>query len=72
MELLFHVQIGCAFEPFVDEIDLAKIELSCHFALDVLCDKKVLTIPHDAPSGTIARYETCGTWSNLPLCGSTE
>ena len=31
MELLFHEQIGGAFEPFVDEIDLAKIALSCHF-----------------------------------------
>ena len=40
MELLFHVQIGGIFEPFVDEIDLAKIELSCHFAVDVLCDKE--------------------------------
>ena len=40
MELLFHEQIGGAFEPFVDEIDLDKIALSCHFALDVLCYKE--------------------------------
>ena len=38
MELLFHVQIGGIFEIFVEEIDLARIELSCHFALDLLCD----------------------------------
>ena len=37
MELLFHEQISGAFEPFVDEIDLAKIALSCHVALDLLC-----------------------------------
>ena len=40
MELLFHVQIGGTFELFVDEIDLARISLSCHFALDLLCDKE--------------------------------
>ena len=39
MELLFHVQIGGIFELFVEEIDLTRIELSCHFALDLLCDK---------------------------------
>ena len=39
MELLFHVQIGGIFEIFVEEIDLATIALSCHFALDLLCDK---------------------------------
>ena len=40
MELLFHAQIGGIFEMFVDEIDLARLALSCHFALDVLCDKE--------------------------------
>ena len=39
MELLFHVQIGGIIVLFVDEIDLARIALSCHFALDLLCDK---------------------------------
>ena len=37
MELLFHVQISGVFEPFDDETDFAKIALSCHFALDLLC-----------------------------------
>ena len=40
MVLLFRVQIGGLFELFVDEIDLARIALSCHFALDFLCDKE--------------------------------
>ena len=40
LELLFHGQISGAFEPFIVEIDLAKIALSCHFALDVLCYKE--------------------------------
>ena len=40
MELLFHEQISGAFEPFVVEIDLARISLSCHYALDLLCYKE--------------------------------
>ena len=39
IELPFHVQIGFIFELFVDEVDLARIACSCHFALDFLCDK---------------------------------
>ena len=39
MELLFHVQIGGIFEIFVEEIDLARIACSCHFAFVLLCDK---------------------------------
>ena len=52
MELIFHVQINCIFEPFVDEIDLAKIALSCHFALVLLCYKGIdrfYMTPHWAP-----------------------
>ena len=40
MERLFHEQVTGAFEPFVDEIDLAKIALSCHFALHLLYHKE--------------------------------
>ena len=40
MEFLLHVQIGGSFELFVDETDLARISVSCHFALDLLCDKE--------------------------------
>ena len=40
MELIFHEQIGGAFEPFGDEIDFAKIALSWHFAVDVFCYKE--------------------------------
>ena len=40
MELLFHVPIGCTFEPFVDEIDMARIALSCHFVLDLFFYKE--------------------------------
>ena len=39
MEMFFHEQISGASEPFVDEMDLAKIALFCHFALDLLCYK---------------------------------
>ena len=40
LELLFRGQISGVFVLFVDEIDLAKIALSCHFALDLLCCKE--------------------------------
>ena len=40
MELPFHVQNGGILELFVEEVDLARIALSCHYALDVLCDKE--------------------------------
>ena len=33
IELHFHVQIGGIFELLVDEIDLARIALSCQYAL---------------------------------------
>ena len=40
LELLFHEQVSGIFETFVDEIDLARIEHSCRFALDLLCYKE--------------------------------
>ena len=40
MEVWFHEQISGVFEPFVDEIDVAKIALSCHFAPDSLCHEE--------------------------------
>ena len=62
LELLFHGQISSVFILFVDEIDLAQIALSCHFALDLLC-YKVLTVLHVASSGTITRGSvSIATW----------
>ena len=40
LELLFIEQVSSVFGPFVDEIELAQIALSCHFALDFLCFKE--------------------------------
>ena len=34
------VDVGGIFEPFVDETDLARIAISCRFALDLLCGKE--------------------------------
>ena len=39
LELLFHVHVGAFMEAYFDEADLVIIAHSCHFALDVLCDK---------------------------------
>ena len=36
LELLFLEQVSEIFASFVAEIDLVKIALSCHFALDFL------------------------------------
>ena len=54
MELSFHVQVGGIFAMYVEEVDLARIALSCHFALDLLCDKEGLKVPRNALLGTIA------------------
>ena len=40
LELLFHEQVSGVREPFVDEIDLARIAFSCHFALHPLYCKE--------------------------------
>ena len=40
LDMLFHEQVSGIFEAFVVEIELAKIALSCHFALDLLCYKE--------------------------------
>ena len=37
LELLFLEQTGGVIVLYVEEIDLSKIALSCHFALDLLC-----------------------------------
>ena len=37
LELLFHEHISSTLILFVDDFDLAKIALSCHFALNLLC-----------------------------------
>ena len=39
LELFCHAEIGILMEPLADEVVLAMIALSCHFALDILCDK---------------------------------
>ena len=67
LELLFHEQVSGIFEPFVDEIDLAKIALSCHFALDVPCykeggqDSARRSIEHPCPWSF---FFVCGTIAN--------
>ena len=40
LELFFHMQIGQCMASLVDEVSTARIALSCHFALDILCDKE--------------------------------
>ena len=39
LELFCHVQIGLRMATLVDVVSTARVALSCHFALDLLCDK---------------------------------
>ena len=63
LEVLFHEHISSILLLSVDEFDLAKIALSCHFALDLLCHKESAHNSDDASSGTIA----CGNVSITTL-----
>ena len=58
MELLFHVQIGGIFEPFVDETDLASIAHSCHFYPWYYVTRREPTIPLDALLDPFSRGES--------------
>ena len=40
LDLLFHEHISSILLLSVDDFDLAKMALSCHFALDFLCYKE--------------------------------
>ena len=40
LELLFLEQTSGVFVLYVEEIELAKVALSCHFDLDLLCYKE--------------------------------
>ena len=49
LELLCHVRISNIIIPLIEDIGLAKIALTCHFALDLLRYKE-----EALSSGTIA------------------
>ena len=36
---LCHFAVGVVMEALLDEVDIGRIALACHFSLDVLCDK---------------------------------
>ena len=40
LELLCHTHLGISMEALFDEEGMGRITLSCHFALDILCDKE--------------------------------
>ena len=40
LELLFFKQANGVFASYLVEIDLATIALSCHLAVDLLCNKE--------------------------------
>ena len=44
LNLLFLEQVSCSFASKLVDIDLARIALSCHFALDFLCYKEEVLV----------------------------
>ena len=50
--LLCRAHDGVFMEALLDEVDLGRIALSCHLALDVLCDKAEV----HRSEGNIIRY----------------
>ena len=55
MELLFHTQIGGIFESLWMKLTWRDLHFLVTLLLTYIVTRKVLTNPHDAPSGTIAR-----------------
>ena len=44
LELRFLKHVNGIVDSFLVDLDLAKIALSCHFALDLLCYKKEVLV----------------------------
>ena len=55
LDLFFLEQTSGVFVLYVEEIELAKVALSCHVALDFSATKKVHMILHDATLRTVVR-----------------
>ena len=51
--LLWHAHVGVFMEALLDEVALGRIALSCHIALDVLCDKRRFINLKEISLGTI-------------------
>ena len=45
LDMCFHFSIGPLFQALLTEDELEKVALSCHFALDILCNKSCLRCP---------------------------
>ena len=46
LEFLCHSEVGVVMEALLDEVNMGRIALSCHFSLDVLCDKVSIISDH--------------------------
>ena len=44
LELLFLKHVNDMFDSYLEDLDLAQIALSCHFALDLLCYKEEVLV----------------------------
>ena len=64
LELFFHMRIGQYMKPLVDEVSTARIALSCHFALDTLCDKEGGAVLSDSLSNDSMCRDLKELWPN--------
>ena len=66
LRLLYHAHDGV--QALLDEVDLGRIALSCHFALGVLCDKAEV----HRSEGNIIRYQLPLVRASVGLSGYTS
>ena len=64
LNLLFLEQVSCIVASRLVDIDLARIALTCHFALDLLCYKEEVL---DSARRSVGRH--C-PWSSFCFCGT--
>ena len=55
---LCHFEVGVVLEALLDEVDMGRIALACHFSLDVLCEKA-------SPSHVVNDHVSVWNWPPL-------
>ena len=61
LNLLCHDYVGTVMESYLDEAVLGRIALSCHFALDLLCDKAEFHYRQCSDSDVMSDWDQSGS-----------
>ena len=64
-----HEHVGAFMEAYFDDVVLGRIALSCHFALDLLCDKAAI---HCAEARQLANSALCESLCRLSSVAVTS